>query len=50
MKTIDVPGWRHFVGDDAALDSSKAGKYRKDFHPEIKPSAFINLYTGEWIR
>ena len=139
MKIIDVPGWRYFVGNDAALDSNKVGKwmyffrglngqqfaeemcrkavedgiiteskrgdnpaggvacfylncddeaahkriisfliehnmirktkagklydisfkldqqttageYGKDFQSEIKLSAFINLYTGEWIR
>lgn len=139
MKIIDVPGWRHFVGDDTALDSNKVGKwmyffrgleglqfaeemcrkavkdgvvteakcggspmdgvacfylnyddeaahkriirffiehnmirktktgklydisfkldqqtlageYKKDFQAEIKLSAFINLYTGEWIK
>lgn len=27
MKIIDMPGWRHFVGDDAALDGSKVGKW-----------------------
>lgn len=27
-----------------------AGEYRRDLQPEIKLSAFINLYTGEWLR